>query len=70
MFVSGVELGFWPGDFGFLGAKSAVVVIDRTSQKCLNQLSFTMLNTVLLVFPYVFAYHARRNNLRGKTESI
>jgi len=26
MFVSGVELGFWPGDFGFLGANSVVAV--------------------------------------------
>ena len=26
MFVSGVDFGFWPGDFGFMGAKSVVAV--------------------------------------------
>ena len=33
MFVSGVELGFWPGDFGFLGSKTVVVLSFAPSRE-------------------------------------
>jgi hypothetical protein len=52
MFVSGVELGFWPGDFGFLGAKQCRRrYCFAPSRECLDQFTDTMLNTVLFVRP-------------------
>jgi hypothetical protein len=53
MFVSGVEPGFWPSDFVFLGAKSmtppSYLCFHR--RKCFDQFTFTMLNTVDFVGP-------------------